>query len=71
MILAIDGNKADIRPPRAFNNHLEAARSTYKELLKAFKLLNFVIVYVDECTFDSSKLPAHTWIKSGMKVWPV
>ena len=48
--------KANVRPPRSLRAGLEEDRIAF---------IKFVIVYIDEWSFNSSTLPLYTWMKKG------
>ena len=58
--------KASQRAPRWFKNGLEESRIIFKEFLFKLKKAGFIVVFIDESTFNCSSLPRYTWMKKGM-----
>ena len=57
--------KANVRPPRSLRQGLEEDRVIFKEFIKKLIELKFLIVYIDEWSFNSSSLPLYSWMKKG------
>ena len=57
--------KANVRPPRSLRAGLEEDRITFIQFINNLKTAKFVIVYIDEWSFNSSTLPLYTWMKKG------
>ena len=57
--------KANVRPPRSLRIGLEEDRIIFKQFISNLKIAKFIIVYIDECSFNSSTLPLYTWMKRG------
>ena len=57
--------KANVRPPRSLRAGLEEDRIAFIKFVNNLKTAKFVIVYIDEWSFNSSTLPLYTWMKKG------
>ena len=57
--------KANIIPPRSLRAGLDDARLVFSKFVKMLINAKFIIVYIDECSFNSSSLPLYTWMKKG------
>ena len=57
--------KANVRPPRSLRAGLEDDRLIFSNFVKMLIQAKFIIVYIDECSFNSSSLPLYTWMKKG------
>ena len=57
--------KANIRPPRSLRAGLDDDRLVFSKFVKMLINAKFIIVYIDECSFNSSSLPLYTWMKKG------
>ena len=57
--------KASQRPPRCFQNSLEDARKIFIEFILKLKEACFVIVWIDESSFNSASLPLYSWMPKG------
>ena len=57
--------KANVRPPRSLRAGLEEDRITFIQFINNLKTAKFVIVYIDEWSFNSATLPLYTWMKKG------
>ena len=57
--------KAFQRLPRCFKNSLEDARKVFKEFINKWKEAGFVIVWIDESSFNSAALPLYSWMQKG------
>ena len=57
--------KANTRPPRSLRPGLAEDRAVFKEFILKLIQSKFVIVYIDEWSFNSSSLPLYTWMKKG------
>ena len=55
--------KANVRPPRSLRAGLEEERITFIQFFSNLKTVKFVIVYIDEWSFNSATLPLYTWMK--------
>ena len=64
-ILSYSWRKANVRPPRFLRPGLEEDRTIFKEFILKLKETNFLIVYIDEWSFNSSTLPLYSWMKKG------
>ena len=56
---------ASQRPPRCFQNSLEDARKVFKEFINKWKEVGFVIVWIDESSFNSAALPLYSWMQKS------
>lgn len=54
-----------MRPPRSMRAGLDDDRIIFKKLISKLKQAKYTIVYIDECSFNSSALPLYTWMKRG------
>ena len=57
--------KANVRPPRSLRTGLEVDRLVFEQFVKMLIQAKFIIVYIDEWSFNSSSLPLYTWMKKG------
>ena len=57
--------KANMRPPRSLRPGLAEDRLVFKEFILKLIQSKFLIVYIDECSFNPSSLPLYTWMKKG------
>ena len=57
--------KANVRPPRSLGAELEEDRIAFIQFINNLKTAKFVIVYIDEWSFNSATLPLYTWMKKG------
>ena len=57
--------EANTRPPRSLRPVLAEDRLVFKEFISKLIQSKFLIVYIDECSFNSSSLPLYTWMKKG------
>ena len=57
--------KASQRPPRWFQESLENARNIFKQFVLKLKEREFIIVWIDESSFNSSALPLYSWMLKG------
>ena len=57
--------KANTRPPRSLRPGLAEDRLVFKEFISKLIQSKFLIVYIDECSFNPSSLPLYTWMKKG------
>ena len=55
--------KASQRAKRWFKNGLEESRIIFKEFLFKLKKAGFIVVFIDESTFNCSSLPRYNWMK--------
>jgi hypothetical protein len=64
--------KASQRAPLSIKKTgLENDRVVFKNLINKLTQAKFLIVYMDECSFNSSALPLYTWIPKGNKNYNV
>ena len=54
--------KASQRPPRWFQESLEEARDIFKLFILKLKEREFIIVWIDESSFNSAALPLYSWM---------
>ena len=64
-ILNYSWRKANVRPPRSLRPDLEEDRIIFKEFLSKLIQAKFVLVYVDEWSFNLSTIPLYSWMKKG------
>ena len=57
--------KASQRPPRCFQNPLKMQAKYFKEFILKLKEACFVIVCIDELSFNSASLPLYSWMSKG------
>ena len=57
--------KANVRPPRSLRNGLEEDRTIFREMIWMLVKSKFVIVYIDEWSFNPSSIPLYSWMKKG------
>ena len=57
--------KASQRPQKYFQNSLEGAEKYFKEFILKLKETCFVIVWIDENSFNSASLPLYSWMPKG------
>ena len=57
--------KASQRPPRWFQDNLETARCIFKQFISKLKERGFIIVWIDESSFNSAALPLYSWMYKG------
>ena len=57
--------KASQRPPRWFQESLEEARNIFKQFVLKLKEREFIIVWIDESSFNSAALPLYSWMLKG------
>ena len=63
--MSLSWRKANVRPPRSLRNGLEDDRIVFREMIWMLMKLKFVIVYIDEWSFNPSLIPLYSWIKKG------
>ena len=59
--------KGNQRPSRSLNRNLDVHRKEFREFKDSLQKLNFILVFIDECSFCQSNLPLYTWAKKGEK----
>ena len=57
--------KGNSRPPKFLRQRLEEDRIVFKNFLEQQTQAKFVIVYIDEWSFNPSTLPWYSWMKKG------
>ena len=57
--------KASRRFPRWFQESLEEARNIFKQFILKPKEREFIIVWIDESSFNSATLPLYSWMLKG------
>ena len=57
--------KASQRPPRWFEESLEEAKNIFKQFILKLKEREFIIVWIDESSFNSAALPLYSWMLKG------
>ena len=57
--------KASQRPPRWFQESLEEARIIFKQFILKLKEREFIIVWIDESSFNSAALPLYSRMMKG------
>ena len=57
--------KASQSPPRWFQESLEEARNIFKQFILKLKEREFIIVWIDESSFNSAALPLYSWMLKG------
>ena len=57
--------KGNSRPPKFLRQRLEEDRIVFKNFLEQLTQAKFVIVYIDEWSFNPSTLPWYSWMKKG------
>ena len=57
--------KASQRLPRWSQESLEEARNIFKQFILKLKKREFIIVWIDESSFNSSALPLYSWMLKG------
>ena len=64
-VMGYSWRKANVRPPRSLRQGREEDRNILKEFIKKLKDLKFLLVYIDEWSFNPSSLPLYSWMKKG------
>ena len=57
--------KANICPPRSLRPGLAEDKVVFKEFILKLIKSKFVIVHIDEWSYNLSSLPLYTWMKKG------
>ena len=52
-------------PPRWFQEFLEEARNIFKQFILKLKEKEFIIVWIDESSFNSAELPLYSLMLKG------
>ena len=55
--------KPNIRPPRSLRAGLDDDRLVFSKFVKMLINAKFIIIYIDECSFNSSSIPLYTWMR--------
>ena len=60
--------KTNVRPPKFLRPGLGGDRTIFKEFIQKNKETKFLILYIDEWSFNSSILPWYSWINKDEPV---
>ena len=64
-IMNYSWRKANVRPPRSLRPGLNEDRIIFKELISKLVQTGYLIVYIDEWSFNPSSIPLYSWMKKG------
>ena len=64
-IMNYSWRKANVRPPRFLRPGLNEDRVIFKELISKLIQTGYLIVYIDEWSFNPSSIPLYSWMKKG------
>ena len=57
--------KSNVRPPRSLRPGLEEDRIVFKDLILKLIKAKFMLVFIDEWSFNPSVIPLYSWMKRG------
>ena len=57
--------RAGKRAPSSLRSGLDKSRIVFKEFIQKLIKADFIVVYIDECTFNAYNLPIYTWMPKG------
>ena len=57
--------KSKHKTTKSLRAGLDDDRLVFSKFVKMLINAKFIIVYIDECSFNSSSLPLYTWMKKG------
>ena len=64
-IMNYSWRKANFRHPRSLRPGLNEDRNIFKELISKLVQAGYLIVYIDEWSFNPSTIPLYSWMKKG------
>jgi len=64
-IMGYSWRKSNERPPSFLNRNSKEEESLFKSMISKLEDLDYLIVYVDECSFNIKQLPLYSWMKKG------
>ena len=64
-VMGYSWRKANVIYPRSLRQGLEEDRNIFKEFIKKLKDLKFLLVFIDEWSFNPSSLPLYSWMIKG------
>ena len=57
--------KANVRPTRFLRPGLSQDRILFKKFIDKLYQTTFLIVFIDECSFNPTTIPRYSWMKRG------
>ena len=57
--------KANVRPTRFFWPKLSQVRILFKKFIEKLNQTEFLIVFIDECSFNPTTISRYSWMKRG------
>jgi transposase len=58
--------KSGQRGPNSLRNNITSDRLIFKTFIDKLKMAEYLIIYIDECTFSSAALPLYSWMPRGI-----